>query len=255
MTRWWRNGDVDAAGTIPLDSSLARYGDGVFETIRVDSGRARWLDAHLDRLLHSAATHLLPSVPARQVIARWINEAAAGERVGALRVVLTPGAGEHSTDVLVGLAPYEDQPAAPVRLAAVDVPHPDLAELGKHTSWAWSRIALRRARSLGGDDALLLRAGNVVETATASVVWLRGERWFACGESDGALASTTLRALRSVCDVGASSIDVAGLRSCDAVVLLSSLRLATPVACVDSHPLADSRPAAARLRALLLTVP
>jgi 4-amino-4-deoxychorismate lyase len=48
----WINGS-EGGSISPADRGLA-YGDGLFETIRIDQGRAIFLDAHLSRLFDSA---------------------------------------------------------------------------------------------------------------------------------------------------------------------------------------------------------
>ena len=55
MSAAWWNGRLVAAEEVALapDDAGFLHGDGLFETLRVDGGRVRDLDAHLDRLLDS----------------------------------------------------------------------------------------------------------------------------------------------------------------------------------------------------------
>jgi 4-amino-4-deoxychorismate lyase len=41
-------------GTIPPDHRALAYGDGVFETIRINKGQAEFLDLHLERMFQGA---------------------------------------------------------------------------------------------------------------------------------------------------------------------------------------------------------
>lgn len=256
-TRWWRNGEVLASPVIALDSPLARYGDGVFETVRVDNGVPRWFELHEERLTASAAAHELALV-ATPVLRTWVLGAAAalGSGTFAMRVLATPTEFDETTDIYVSAVPFAmPETGAGVSLLPVSVRHPGLSVTGKHTSWSWSRAALRQARRLGADDALLMRGDEVVESATATLIYRSNAHWFACGEDAGALASTTLRALRSHMPVPRRTTTLPELADADALVLLSSLRLATPVASLAGVDYNASALAAGELRRLLLAAP
>ncbi len=77
-----------AAGLDPLDRGL-QYGDGLFETIAVHDGRARFLAAHLERLAEGARRLALPSPDpehlAGQIAAAW------PDRRGVVKLVWTRG--------------------------------------------------------------------------------------------------------------------------------------------------------------------
>ena len=76
------------------------YGDGVFEGIRVYSGRVFRLDAHVDRLYDSArAIHLrIPMTKAEMAKAVVDTVAANGLDDGYVRLVVTRGAGSLGLD-------------------------------------------------------------------------------------------------------------------------------------------------------------
>lgn len=76
------------------------YGDGVFEGIRVYSGRIFRLEQHVDRLYASAKAIHLQIPMTREEMARAITETTEGNQLrdGYIRVVVTRGAGSLGLD-------------------------------------------------------------------------------------------------------------------------------------------------------------
>src|SRR6187200_1632048 len=86
--------DKDDAKISVYDHGLL-YGDGVFEGIRVYSGRVFLLDEHLDRLYDSALAIRLEIPMAKPALAKAVNETVAANKLddGYVRLVITRGAG------------------------------------------------------------------------------------------------------------------------------------------------------------------
>jgi 4-amino-4-deoxychorismate lyase len=105
------------AGRIdPLDRGL-HYGDGLFETLAIRAGAARFLDWHLERL--AAGAHRLGIAPPEQSLLRAEIAAAAPPDLGVVKLIITRGVGERGyrppvrtlpTRIVMGL-PY---PAYPI---------------------------------------------------------------------------------------------------------------------------------------------
>lgn len=88
---WWVDG-VRGGAVDVRDRGLA-YGDGVFETMRVEHGRVRLLARHLDRLERGAA-RLGISPPERAVLVRAIQDACTVDDAPAvLKLIVTRGDG------------------------------------------------------------------------------------------------------------------------------------------------------------------
>lgn len=72
MSTWFSNGvRIDS---IPADDRAAQYGDGLFETIAIRDGRARFLDAHIARLRIGAA-RLQLDCPSAEVLREALESA------------------------------------------------------------------------------------------------------------------------------------------------------------------------------------
>lgn len=105
MTTWLINGEPGER--IAADDRGLGYGDGLFETVAVRNGTPRFLDAHLDRLLHGAG-RLGIAAPEREVLSREAGELSADCVWGTLKILLTRGSGPR------GYAP--PRPASPTRM-------------------------------------------------------------------------------------------------------------------------------------------
>ena len=85
---------------LPLDDHLAHRGDGIFETIKYDSGRLYQLDSHLERMRRSAeGIYLEPPCPWEDIRGIALQVAAAGGLpTGSLRILLGRGPGGFGID-------------------------------------------------------------------------------------------------------------------------------------------------------------
>lgn len=250
------------AGHIRVDDLGLMRGDGVFETILVADGRARELDAHLDRLARSAAMLDLPApdlAACRHACERVIERSPADRQV-ALKLVYTRGsdnAGSAPTGFALGME--IDQKTLRARAEGIAVVtlergfDPELAArapwllLGaKSLSYGVNMAAVREAGRRGADDAVFLATdGSVLEGPTSTLVIARERTLYTPPASIGILPGTTQAALfrgaqRAGWSVKVEPLRVADLHEADGVFLASSVRLVTRVHTLDGQPLADS---------------
>lgn len=153
---------------------------------RVEEGRVKRLDAHLERLAESAkasgvAVPWLASQGA--LIEAWVREISS-QTVEALRLRL------HGAQVWALLEPLPETPS-PYRLAALPHPFRGAHPLAAHKGLlgTWNLEALKEAQALGADDALLAGPdGVLLETAIASLA-LETEEGFWLPPRQGRVAS------------------------------------------------------------------
>lgn len=140
----------------PMDRGL-HYGDGLFETIAVRDGRARFLDWHLERLARGAARLGIP-LPDPRVLRTEIGAACAGSQ-SIVKLIVTRGAGERGYR-----PPRQPQPTRIV----IGLPWPAFPP----EAWAhgvrigWCRIRLGRNAALAGIKHL-----NRLEQVLARAEW------------------------------------------------------------------------------------
>ncbi len=115
MKNWLING-LPGEHVAIIDRGFS-YGDGLFETIAVRKGQARFFDYHLDRLLTSAERLAIPA-PERALFASEAAELVRGCDYGTLKIILTRGVGER------GYAPPDEPHSLRIlgRLAAARPP-------------------------------------------------------------------------------------------------------------------------------------
>lgn len=169
---------MDPAGAaLSIDDPAVRWGEGLFETMRAEGGRAPLLERHLDRLAEAARALDLAPMPsrgqARAAVAATL--AAIGEGPCRVRLTATP-----RPTLLVEAAPEEPLPVGPRAVRAVSVrgawwPADAGAEY-KSLSYARPRRAQRVAAAAGADHALMLdAAGRLGEAALCNAFCAVGD--------------------------------------------------------------------------------
>lgn len=226
------------------------YGDGLFETVRVQEGVPLFVDRHAARLERSGEALDFPdhAVEAGLDALDELHD----RDDGLWRVTVTrPGddvfGGGSGTVALrhrpLPAPPEEDGLAVKVVRNSY-FPANRLAE-HKTTSWIRSVDAVRRARAEEFDDALLVSPdGRVGEAATANVFVRIGGGWVTPpveGILPGVIREVLLeRAEEKGTPIEQRPLFVGDLQTCESVALTSAGRLATAVEAVDNNPVSTA---------------
>lgn len=182
----WLNGELrNERAAIDAGDRGFLLGDGAFETLYVERGRAAFLAAHLDRLrrglaiLKIAAPPGLAQLPA--ILMRLAQENKLGAEAASARITVTRGAGARglafaaaaAPTMLAALAPAPAGGSAAQRLVLSPRIRYSGAAAGSFKSiggYVENILAFNEARAAGGDDALMLNEkGRVVSTARANI--------------------------------------------------------------------------------------
>jgi branched-chain amino acid aminotransferase len=221
---WW-NGRLVPLDEVRIDPGDPGFlmGDGLFETLRVDAGRPRDVDAHLDRLL-AGLTRIgidLPEDRAILALAVVAVAEAVTYPVARLRITVTRGLTR-----LITATPYTPPSGS---LAAILLPEPwidsssPIAGL-KSLSYQANRLALARAEQAGAFEALLLNErGRLAEGSRSNVLVRLSERLFTPPVEDGCLPGTVRRRLLELGLVAERSLGLEELREAREVLLTNSL--------------------------------
>lgn len=211
---WW-NGRLLPLEEVRIDPG-EMLGDGLFETLRVDEGRAGDVEAHLERLFAGLSRVGIDPPDLSGAVAAVAG--ASPWPVARMRIAVT------SSTRLVSLAPYTP-PAGPV--TAVLLPEPwvwsrsPLAGL-KSLSYQANRLALRKAR--GAFEALLLNEhGRLVEGTRSNVVLELPGGLFTPPLADGCLPGTVRRRLLERGEIAERPLAPEDLERASRVLLTNSL--------------------------------
>jgi branched-chain amino acid aminotransferase len=219
--------------TIPLPDDGLYRGDGVFEVIRLYTGRPFALREHLDRLERSAAAIELaverPSI--ERELASLLAEF--GTDDAQLRIVLTRGGRR------ILLTERLPELGAGARLATVTYSPSVILTGVKSLSYAANMQATRIAEARGADEAILVRPdGIVLEAPTSSIFWVSpagGLRTPSLGA--GILESITRAPIVRSLHVEEGEFPVEDLLGAREAFLASTVREVQSVTAIDEHRL------------------
>lgn len=242
----------------PNDTGLL-LGDGLFETLRVEDGRAWDVPGHLDRLFQGLERIGLPLPESRCEIAAALTAVAAEAPRPTARLRLTVSRGEGTEPTrLITTRPYDppDSEAYAQGVAVHLLHRPALLSTSptaglKSLSYQAHVLALREAREKGAWDALLLNErGQVVEGARANLIAVLHDGIFTPPLSDGCLPGVVRRRLLEAGAVKERSLNGEDLDRAIEVLLTNSLIGVLPVNRLDGRPV-GVHGTADRLRARL----
>ena len=264
---WLWNGRLVPEATValsPWDRGF-RYGDGLYDTLRVHRGRPFRLAEHLARMAHGLRLldlDLDPRVAFPVVdLERLIAAAGIAGGEGRLRLFVTRGADRGSAlpppvatptrlaaieALLPGAEPSDPRP---LKLATVTpvAPRPaawaDLKSLN-HLPYV---LAAAQAARAGADDALLVYEGRVKETTSANVFVVRNGQVFTPPTAEGILAGVTRDLLLDLVrklKLGGEErpIALSELVAADEVFTTGSVAGVRAVASVDGRSVGPSAP-------------
>lgn len=208
----WLNGRLVplAEASIPVTDRALLYGDSVFETVPIRNGVPVQWPAHLERLgrgqeITGIASGLSPD-QWTEALANLLQSNTAIH--GTVRLTVTRGSGPrgysprgaHSPNRILTWHP-SDPPIAPhagwhLRTSRFRVVADDPLAPTKHGSRLIQVLARAEAEATGADEALLLNTrGEVAETSTGNLFWIRGETVGTPPRDSGALAGITARVI------------------------------------------------------------
>ncbi|MET3467044.1 aminodeoxychorismate lyase [Microbacterium sp. 1262] len=261
-----------AAPALTVGELSTQRGDGIFESIGVVDGHPQEVEAHLERLAHSAELCDLP-VPNiaqwRAAVAVAASECGSGE--GVVKLILSRGIEHGPTPTAwataAAAADFSEPRTSGIRVVtldrgyAIDAPAqaPWLLLGAKTLSYAVNMAALREAHRRGADDAIFLSSdGFVLEAPTASLILRRDDTFVTPAPNGGILHGTTQLSLfehlaERGFETAYETIPVDELRRADAAWLVSSVRLAAPIIELDGAALDMDAEFTASLNAYLLS--
>jgi branched-subunit amino acid aminotransferase/4-amino-4-deoxychorismate lyase len=242
-----------AALCLPLDDRGLLLGDGLFETVLVQAGRARLLERHLQRWRESAALLAMAPPPGQALVEALLVEALrrGGAGDAALRLNWSRGGGGRGLDLpgpgqpaptgrfWLSLTPW--QPLfSPVRLVLSRWESRNAgSRLSRCKTFAYGGAiqARREAREAGADDALLpSSAGGLCCGTAANLLLRRGGRWWTPPLASGCLPGVMRAVALERGLVTETPLEASDLQAAEGALLINSLGC-RPISALDGRPL------------------
>lgn len=226
------NGEISPPGEamLPLPDDGLFRGDGVFEVMRVYSGRPFALEEHLDRMERSGAAIEL-EIDRRSIkteTAELLRRSRARDCL--IRLIST-----RKGHRIASVEPLPDHLPA-ITLATVTCSPTVILNGVKSLSYALNMQATRIAQGKGAAEALLVRPdGVVLEAPTSTVFWATDGRLRTASLEAGVLDSITRRKLIERLEVEEGEFPLDDLLGAREVFLASTTREVQPVKSVDGR--------------------
>lgn len=248
----WINGQQQDALTVR--DRAVQFGDGCFTTSHVDSGRIKWLPAHIERLRYAAERLLITGV-AWMRLEQEMVALASTQQQAVLKVILTRGCGGHGYSPagcahparIISVLPYPAHypdlqrrgvqlETSPVRLSL----NPLLAGI-KHLNRLEQVLIRSSLEESTADEALVLDyEGFVVECCAANLFWRKQYQVFTPDVSQagvrGIMRQHVIEVLRQQ---GYTCTEVrvppSALADADEVFITNALMPVLPVNQIDRH--------------------
>lgn len=245
----WVDGRLEESSRpiVRSDDSAWLEGRGIYTSVRIERGRARFADRHARRLARAAGELRLGELPEARVLRALaeLARAAFGEGSGVVRLQASRDSlGLHLVGVPRALGPE------PESLRAIVVRLPGAAGPGaaggtKVVSRLALALAADAARDAGVDEALLLdAAGRLVEGARTSAIAVDAAgRLSTPPLALGAVAGIAREVLlERVAELAERVVAEPELRMAREIVVANAVRGARPVVRLDGRPVGDGRP-------------
>jgi branched-chain amino acid aminotransferase len=258
----WLNGTIchEADARIGTADRGFLLGDGLFETMRFDSGGLRRWDRHQARLREGLKTleiSIDPQLDVPGIAAELARRN--GLEAATVRLTVTRGEGGRGLEA-DGMAPNlliaaqaPGHVAESVRLVTINAPRRAPLSLAAHfkmLGYGDNILARRLARTRGGDMAVMLSPeGRVACADCANLFWVTGRTAYTPSLDTGALAGTTRAAILDALasrglHVEEDHFRLESLASADAVIVTNATMGAVPASHLDGRPLKTSLPLA-----------
>lgn len=230
------NGDLMALEQSNCSTGGWLDGSGIFETIKTVEGKPWALSRHMRRALNASAKENI-ALPGEELVRESIATLLAVEThaTGLLRLSFDSTGNWAAVHL-----PYSAN-SAPAKVGR----HPVALDIAgvpvKRFPYNHRLEILEQARSNGFDEVLITNsAGKICEGAVSNVLLKIAGTWCTPPLSDGVLPGIVRALVIENCGVVVRSIAVTEIADIESAFLLSSLRIAQPIASIDGREIPQS---------------
>jgi len=236
---------------VDLAVSAARHGEGLFETIRVQAGQARRLEAHLARLARGAAFLGLAPPPEAGTLRAFLagHTSCASLERGTLRLVALDG--RLHVWVQAGLPPGPVRPSAALSVTGRRFSASPLNRF-KTLSYLENRLLTREAEDRGLFEVIAPNErGRLTDGGRTSLFVVSEGGLLTPPVEDGALPGVARGCLLEAGLAREAHLEPADLDRAPAILLCNALRGALPLAAWEGRILEGRHPLLVQAAAVL----
>ena len=232
MKIWVGNQLVDASPDY-LDDKNWPLGTGLFETLRTEDGSVQFLARHMRRVVASARVLEIP-VPDEDLISRAIDEllVATPHEVGRLRL-------SFSKDRFIATHESYNSESKPLNVMVSKELSSSVGRQYKVFPYSGRLALLQEATAAGCDELIQIDKGDrVCEGAVSNYAFRIDGQWRTPPITAGILPGVIRALAVEKCGVAVKDLSRADVLSCEAAIVMSSLKIALPVGAIDGRTLA-----------------
>lgn len=228
----WLDDKICDSSVIEIDNDGWPTGTGVFETIRTQNSQVFELARHMRRAAN-AAKNFGFKLPNEDVIRSAISSLliAAPHQIGRLRLLFSSGR-------FVAVHQVYHEITTPARLKVIDQNQVIAPIAYKTFPYNHRTSLLAQALKDGFDEIICINEnGEVSEGAVSNYLFFINGQWVTTPLSAGVLPGVQRGLVIERCGVTVKSLDRSDLLSVSAALIISSLKIALPVAFIDDREL------------------
>ena len=232
MKIWVNSGLVEDSSAY-LDDSNWPLGTGLFETLRTENGSVQLLSRHMRRVIASARELSIP-IPNEDVISQAIDEllAVTPQAVGRLRL-------SFSSERFIATHEAYSSHDEPFKVIVSQEPSSAVGRQYKVFPYSGRLDLLNEATAAGCDEVIQIdRDDRVCEGAVSNFAFRIDGQWRTTPITAGILPGVLRAVAIEECGVVVKDLSRADVNSCEAAIVMSSLKIARPVASIDGRTLA-----------------
>ena len=230
--KFWVNSGLVEDSSGYLDADNWPLGTGLFETLRTENGSVQLLSRHMRRVISSARELSIP-IPNEDVISQAIGQllVATPHELGKLRL---------SFSIERFMATHEKYVDDNVSFTVMLGQNVGMPSGRQHKVFPYEARMdlLQSAMTVGCDEVILMDAEErVLEGAVSNFAFRIDGQWRTTPITAGILPGVLRAVAIEECGVVVKDLTRADVSRCEAAIVMSSLKIARPVASVDGRAL------------------
>ena len=230
--KFWVNSGLVEDSSGYLDANNWPLGTGLFETLRTESGSVQLLSRHMRRVISSARELSIP-IPNEDVISQAIGQllVATPHELGKLRL---------SFSIERFMATHEKYVDDNVSFTVMLGQNVGMPSGRQHKVFPYEARMdlLQSAMTVGCDEVILMDAEErVLEGAVSNFAFRIDGQWRTTPITAGILPGVLRAVAIEECGVVVKDLTRADVSRCEAAIVMSSLKIARPVASIDGRDL------------------